>query len=210
MHMPVRPFTTTSVSSQPRPSPQQSETTTPSAEFSWATYFQLKRQRTNAERLAGVFGGVAAFAGAMYYVVVVMPFDPTVQLFGMLGPEVVGSLGIIFAAVVGRWAGVLAGGEVWAARNRQVMAEFTRRDKSFGRRITEQRAPHQELNVSSQHPDYYAEQVDSVRSYHGWLRLQRNYERGKEAKGAAVGMVAALGRMPGMGGIGSLGSKKKK
>ncbi|KXS22425.1 hypothetical protein M427DRAFT_26983 [Gonapodya prolifera JEL478] len=197
-----RAFSSTSVSHQDSSASSSSSapTTPPSNDFNWTTYFQMRRQRHRAEQVAGVVGGVAAFAGALYYVVVVMPFDPTVQLFGILGPEVVGSLGIIFAAVVGRWAGVLAGGEVWAAQNRQIMSEFVRRDKSFGRRINEQRAPQQALNVSSQHPDYYAEQVDSVQTYHRWLRQQRDYERGKEAKGAA-GVVAALGRMPGMGGL---------
>lgn len=115
------------------------------------------------------------FVGGTYYFGIVVDFDPTAMVFGVLDPAIAYSLGALAIAAAGAVAGSAAGGIIWNLVRSSAQAGFKIKEKKFLERVKKNRVipTGQAVQAGGQAIDWYGEKVTSVNGYRKWLQTQR-------------------------------------
>ncbi|KAJ1557553.1 TIM23 complex component [Nowakowskiella sp. JEL0078] len=164
-------------------------------QVTWTDFFAARKSRRLWERAGGgILGGLGFFGGCMYYYFVadVDPFAP--RILGIFDQGTAYTIAPFLVAAVAGTAGISIGGIAWRAKQKNgILRLIDQREKEFYKRISENRP--KEVRVAGFNnpmPDYYGEQITSVKEYRAWLKKQRKFA----AVTSAGGVVGA--RIPGM------------
>ncbi|GAA6012411.1 hypothetical protein JCM10207_007078 [Rhodosporidiobolus poonsookiae] len=160
------------------PEPSAAEAAAHAAEASkidWPTYLALRKSQRRYGLIASapttLIGGMV---GASYFAT--LEADPTDTIMGI---EPVYAYGAATLACVGLgWlAGPTLGGAIWRLTHSKVAKAMEAKDKDFFKHISRWRADPSRQSASNPSPDFYAENVGSLRSYRTWLRDQNAFRR---------------------------------
>ncbi|RCK64596.1 Presequence translocated-associated motor subunit PAM17, mitochondrial [Candida viswanathii] len=136
--------------------------------LTWVDYFNLKKQNTRINTIAGVFTGVGgAFLTLSYLGNIeidvekpIMGFDPLMIMGGA----------VVLGGLVGYLVGPFIGSFVFRMTNRAQLQQFERRNSEFLTKLRANRPDPSSQSFSNPIPDYYGEKIYSLKDYMQWLR----------------------------------------
>lgn len=143
-------------------------TTTAPSKLTWVDYFQMKKQNTRINTIAGIFTGFGgAFITLSYLGNIeidvekpIMGFDPLMIMGGA----------VVLGGLVGYLVGPFIGSFVFRMKNRANLKQFELRNSEFLIRLRANRPDPSSQSFSNPIPDYYGEKIYSLKDYKQWLR----------------------------------------
>ncbi|CAK9437971.1 uncharacterized protein LODBEIA_P23490 [Lodderomyces beijingensis] len=136
--------------------------------FSWADYFQLKKQNNRINFVSGIFTGIGGSLLTLGYLgnieidveKPIMGFDPIMVMGGA----------VILGGFAGYLVGPFIGQFVFQVMNKSRLRQYDAKNSFFLSRLKNKRPDPSSQSFSNPIPDYYGERIYSLKDYRQWLR----------------------------------------
>ncbi|KAF8322864.1 mitochondrial import protein Pam17 [Cantharellus anzutake] len=145
------------------------------ATLSWPEYLKIRRGRRIWELTATVPMTLGAFGGGLSYFGSIEP-DPTALIMG-LEPIWIYALATFSCAGAGYLVGPFIGSTLWRLTHRKKLSQIDSKEREFYQHIVRNRVDPSSQSATNPVPDYYGENVGSIKQYRQWLRDQSKYRR---------------------------------
>lgn len=146
------------------------------SKMSWEDYLNLRK----VQKRTGLAGSVIAAVltmGCSFTYLSTIEIDPTETLFGLdIFTVYIGA--ILCTGFVGFMFGPsLIGDPLFSLMNRSAMGSYRIKQKLFLKHIAKMRVDASRQSMNNPVPDYYGENIGSLKDYRQWLRDCNEYRR---------------------------------
>lgn len=143
--------------------------------LTWEQFLKLRKQEKRINFVSSIFTSLVGSTTAWAYISQV-EIDPTQMIYGV-DPFVVMVGGMFASTLLGYLFGPLVGGGVFNLKNRAILREYLDRQKTFLKHIIKNRADPSRNSFQNPVPDYYGENIGSLKEYRTWLRDCNAYRK---------------------------------
>ncbi|TID22553.1 hypothetical protein CANINC_003328 [Pichia inconspicua] len=146
------------------------------SKMSWEQFLNLRKVQKRYGIVGSILAALLAMGGSFTYFSTI-EIDPTETLFGLdIFTVYVGA--ILCTGFVGFMFGPsLIGDPLFALMNRNIMNTYKVKQKLFLKHIAKMRVDASRQSVNNPVPDYYGENIGSLKDYRQWLRDCNEYRR---------------------------------
>ncbi|KAI8891867.1 mitochondrial import protein Pam17 [Globomyces pollinis-pini] len=157
--------------------------------LSWDQFFKLKKSAHRWETATGIITGFVTFECAVFYFLTQAKYDPTEKILEMDPAMAFGLASLAIGGMIRLWlivgGGFLVGNlmatPLWRLlKNKNILSQFDTKEKEFLMKIRKYR-PKDLISVgpgdNARVLDYFGERIGSVKDYHAWLKVQRNFRK---------------------------------
>lgn len=146
------------------------------SKMSWEQFLNLRKVQKRYGMVGSILAALLAMGGSFSYFSTI-EIDPTETLFGLdIFTVYVGA--ILCTGFVGFMFGPsLVGDPLFALMNRNIMNTYRVKQKLFLKHIAKMRVDASRQSMNNPVPDYYGENIGSLKDYRQWLRDCNEYRR---------------------------------
>lgn len=146
------------------------------SKVSWEDFLNLRKVQKRYGLVGSVIAAFLAMGGSFSYFSTI-EIDPTETLFGLdIFTVYIGA--ILCTGFVGFMFGPsVIGDPLFALMNRNMMTTYRVKQKLFLKHIAKMRVDASRQSMNNPVPDYYGENIGSLKDYRQWLRDSNEYRR---------------------------------
>ncbi|KAF8315203.1 mitochondrial import protein Pam17 [Clavulina sp. PMI_390] len=143
----------------------------------WSEYLAIRRGKRKWEIATTIPTTITAFTTGFSYFGSLQP-EPGTLIMGIEPIWVYLAATIACAGMCGGYlVGPLIGGSIWRMTHRKKVALIDAREREFHEHIVKNRVDPSRQSATNPVPDYYGENIGSLKDYRQWLRDQSKYRK---------------------------------
>ncbi|KAH9950197.1 mitochondrial import protein Pam17 [Amylocystis lapponica] len=159
----------------PAPAPAKPVSEAEKESLPWPDYLAIRKNKRRWETAVSIPLTIAGFAGGVAYFGN-LEMDPTKPIFN-IDPMFVYGFATLGCAGLGYLLGPIVGSACWRTTHRRTMKLIEARDREFHRHIVRNRVDPTAQSATNPVPDFYGENIGSLKDYRQWLRDQARFKR---------------------------------